>query len=104
VVKKFEVLTQSKEKLVLVSEGASLSHPRGLNSRMGYFMCQNFFVRGQNELRATNANQFQLHVNAREDEYLRYILSYQIYIALVFSFFCWLYGDCLLLYRFICLY
>jgi hypothetical protein len=56
VVKKYDVLTRSEEKLVLASEGASLSHLHGLNSRMGYFMCRNFFVHGQNELPATNAN------------------------------------------------
>jgi hypothetical protein len=98
VVKKSDVLTRNEEKLVVASKGASLSHPRGLNNRMGYFMYRNFFVRGQNELCATNANQFQLHVNARGDEYLRYVLSFHIYIALVFNFFCWLYGDCLLLF------
>lgn len=70
-VKKSDLLTREEEVRVLASEGAAVSHPRGLNSRMGYFFCRNFFIRGQNELRATNANQFELHVNGRGDEYLR---------------------------------
>jgi hypothetical protein len=70
-VKKFDILTQEEEQVVLRSVGADIFHPRGLNSRMGYFFCRNFFIRGQNELGATNANQFQLHVNKRGDEYLR---------------------------------
>jgi hypothetical protein len=70
-VKKSDVLTREEEQVVLKSAGVHISHPRGLNSRMGYFFCRNFFIRGQNELGATNANQFQLHVNKRGDEYLR---------------------------------
>ena len=70
-VKKSDLLTREEEVRVLASEGAAVSHPHGLNSRMGYFFCRNFFIRGQNELRATNANQFELHVNGRGDEYLR---------------------------------
>jgi hypothetical protein len=65
------VLTWEEEQVVLKSAGADISHPCSLNSRMGYFLCWNFFIQGQNELRATNANQFQLHVNGRGDEYLR---------------------------------
>jgi hypothetical protein len=70
-VKKLDLLTREKEWIVLASEGAMITHPRSLNSRMGYFLCHNFFIRGQNELRWTNANQFELHVNERGDEYLR---------------------------------
>ena len=70
-VRKSDVLTREEERIVLESDGCSVSHPRGLNSRMGYFLCRNFFIRGQNELRWTNANQFQLHVNTRGDEFLR---------------------------------
>ena len=70
-VKKSDLLTREEEMHVLASKGVAISYLHALNSRMGYFFCCNFFIRGQNELRATNANQFELHVNARGDEYLR---------------------------------
>jgi hypothetical protein len=70
-VKKSNVLTREEEQVVLKSLGVDISHLRNLNSRMGHFICQNFFIRGQNELQATNATQFQLHINGRGDEYLR---------------------------------
>ena len=57
-VKKSNLLIHEEERVVLDSEGAMISHPRGLNSRMGYFLCKNFFIRGQNELQWMNANQF----------------------------------------------
>jgi hypothetical protein len=65
------VLTREEGQVVLKSLGVDISHLHSLNSRMGYFLYRNFFIRGQNELRATNANQFQLHVNGRGNEYLR---------------------------------
>ena len=77
-VKKSDLLTREEERIVLDSEGCSVTHPRGLNSRMGYFLCRNFFIRGQNELRWTNANQFQLHVNPRGDEFLRCFSCFQL--------------------------
>jgi hypothetical protein len=72
VVKKSDVLTLKEEQQVLVSNRASISTVRSLNSRMGYFLCRNFFIRGQNELRSTIANQFQIHINQNGEEFLRY--------------------------------
>jgi hypothetical protein len=57
-VKKSDILTLEEEQVVLKSPGADIFLPHNLNSRMGYFLCRNFFIHGQNELRATNANQF----------------------------------------------
>jgi hypothetical protein len=83
-IKKSDLLTQEEERVVLASEGATISHPHGLNSQMGYFLCRNFFIRGQNELRWTNANQFQLHVNARGDEFLRCLFLFLVGYAFCF--------------------
>jgi hypothetical protein len=38
---------------------------------MLYFFCRNLFIWGQSELRATDANQFQLHMNSKGEEFLR---------------------------------
>ena len=46
-VKKSDLLTIEEEQLLLSSDGASISHPRGLNSRFVYFCCRNFFIRDQ---------------------------------------------------------
>ena len=80
-VKKSNLLTWKEERVVLDNEGAIISHPQDLNSQMGYFLCRNFFIRGQNELQWTNANQFQLLINSMDDEFLRCL----------FFFFFWLY-------------
>jgi hypothetical protein len=70
-VKKSDVLTRLEEQLMLNNEGASLDHPKGLNNRFVYFCCNNFFIRGQNELRDTCAHQFELQVNGSNEEFLR---------------------------------
>jgi hypothetical protein len=73
VVKKSDLITRKEEMLLLTSDSCSLRNGRGCNNRMVYFFCRNFFIRGQNELRATSANQFQLLSNLKEEEFLRYV-------------------------------
>jgi hypothetical protein len=73
VVKKSDLITRKEEMLLLTSDSCSLRNGRGFNNRMVYFFCRNFFIRGQNELRATSANQFQLLSNLKEEEFLRYV-------------------------------
>jgi hypothetical protein len=68
VVKKSDLITRKEEMLLLTSDSCSLRNGRGFNNRMVYF-----FIRGQNELRATSANQFQLLSNLKEEEFLRYV-------------------------------
>jgi hypothetical protein len=74
IVKKSDVLIWKEEHVVLESNGADLSHPHDCNSYMGYFLCWNFFIRGQNELRVTNANRFELHLNGKGDKYLKQVI------------------------------
>jgi hypothetical protein len=71
VVKKSDLITHEEEILLLEYDGCTLTNGRGCNNRMFYFLCRNMFIRGQNELRATNANQFSLHSNSRGEEFLR---------------------------------
>jgi hypothetical protein len=71
VVKKSDLITREEEILLLKSDACALTNGRGCNNRMLYFICRNMFIRGQNELRATNANQFSLHSNSRGEEFLR---------------------------------
>jgi hypothetical protein len=70
-VRKSDVLTFLEEQVILKSACCSVEHPHGLNNRMVVFCLRNFFIRGQSELRATSAKQFQILVNSRGDEYLR---------------------------------
>jgi hypothetical protein len=87
-VKKSNVLSHEQEQLILASDGASLTHPCGLNICMGHFMCQNFFSHGQNKLKSTNAIQFQLHVNGKGNEYLRLVITYHLFLLLSSLFKC----------------
>lgn len=67
-----DVLTRDEEVLVLNSEAASVHHPIGLTYRLVYFFCRNLFIRGQDELRATHAGQFQL-LSDGGVEFLRFV-------------------------------
>ena len=51
VVKKNNLITREEEVFLLKSDGCALTHGRGCNNRMLYFLCCNTFIRGQNELR-----------------------------------------------------
>ena len=86
VIKKSDLITCEEEVLLLKFDCCVLTNGRGCNNRMLYFLCRNMFIRGQNELRATNANQFTLHFNSRGEEFLRYILVYHLF-SLLFCFF-----------------
>jgi hypothetical protein len=69
---------------LLKFDGCALTNDRGCNNRMLYFLCRNMFIRGQNELCATNANQFSLHLNSKGEEFLRYVMfRYLFYLKLV---------------------
>jgi len=72
-ISKSDILTKEEEALVLASDGASLNHPRGLNNRFLYFCCRNLFIRSQQELRDTNAAQFELRVDENGIEFFRYV-------------------------------
>jgi hypothetical protein len=85
VVTKSDILTREEEALVLGSDEASLSHPRGLNNRLLYFCCRNLFIRGQQELRDTNAAQFELHVDENGNEFIRYVFFLFIETINIFS-------------------
>jgi hypothetical protein len=71
-VHKSNALTFQEEQLILALKFCSVEHPQGLNNWMVIFCLRNFFIRGQSELRATSPNQFEIGVNMRGDEYLRY--------------------------------
>lgn len=47
VLKKSDILRLNEEQLVLENEGASIDHLRGLNSKMGYFLCHNSFIQNR---------------------------------------------------------
>jgi hypothetical protein len=70
VVRKSDLITQKEEVYLLNSDACSLRNGCGCNNRMVYFFCHNLFIRGQNELRATNANQFKLLANSKGEEFL----------------------------------
>jgi hypothetical protein len=69
------ILGVKEEQLILASKHCVVDHPQGLNNCMVIFCLRNFFIRGHSELRATSPNQFEVGVNIRGDEYLRYVLS-----------------------------
>ena len=87
VIKKSDLITHEEEVLLLKSDGCALTNGRGCNNRMLYFLYRNMFIKGQNELRATNANQFALHSNSRGEEFLRYVIFYHFvfFVVLFFS-------------------
>jgi hypothetical protein len=59
-VKKSDVVTLSEEATMLESPVASLHIASGLNARMGWYCRKIFIVRGGQELRDLNSNQFEL--------------------------------------------
>jgi hypothetical protein len=71
VVKKSDLRMHKEDVILLKSDGCTLTNGRGCNNQMLYFLCQNMFIKGQNKLRATNANQVSLHSNSRGEEILR---------------------------------
>ena len=68
-VKRSDILTIAEEKLMLSQEKCQINSPHGINLLFGYFCTRNFMIRGGQELRNTDAEDFSLH----SDNYGEYI-------------------------------
>lgn len=70
-VKRSDILTIAEERLMLSQEKCQINSPHGINLTFGYFCTRNFMIRGAQELRNTDAEDFSLHSD-NYGEYIRY--------------------------------
>lgn len=68
-VKRSDILSIEEERLMLTQEKCQINSPHGINLMFGYFCTRNFMIRGGQELRNTDAEDFSL----RSDNYGEYI-------------------------------
>jgi hypothetical protein len=94
-VRKNDVVTLSEEVVMLNSPAADPLTTTSLNARMGWYCGKNFFVRGGQELRDLNYNQFELVTDDFGDEGLKFV------ILIVFFCFCSLYMSYMLPVRYV---
>jgi hypothetical protein len=68
-----DMMSHREEHEMLANKAACVSTLSGLNMKMGYFLSQNFFVGGAQQMREVTSNNFQLVEDEFGEECLRYV-------------------------------